>query len=188
MDGFPKSRGISSVDGTDVREAHSKFWIAAYTRPRSEKKVKSYLDKLGIEAYLPIQKQIRQWSDRKKKVDVVVIPMVIFVNIDKEDFHKIISHPLILRPFTFPGCKDIAKIPVNQIDKLKFILGQSDYPVHFDPADFQIKDKVRIIRGTLMGLTGEVISYDNNSLELAVSIALGGTARLKIEKIDVESV
>ena len=153
MTDFIESRGVSPVYGTDGREACPKFWIALYTRPRSEKKVKQILDKIGIETYLPMQNQMRQWSDRKKLVDVVVIPMTIFVNISKEKLPLINNHPLILRPFTFPGSKDIAKIPVNQIELLKFILGQSDYPVYFDTSAFQANDKVRVLRGPLMGLT-----------------------------------
>ena len=73
----------SSVNGTDDREAYSKSWIALYTRPRSEKKVRDYLNSIGIENYLPVQYQLRQWSDRKKLVEVVVIPMVIFVTIER---------------------------------------------------------------------------------------------------------
>lgn len=120
MADFQELRSVSPVVGTDDREARPKFWIALYTRPRSEKKVKEILDKMGIETYLPIQKQMRQWSDRKKLVDVVVIPMTIFVNLSKKKIPLIINHPLNLRPFAFPGSKDIAKIPVNQIDLLKF--------------------------------------------------------------------
>ena len=57
---------VSAVIGTDECEARSKFWIAVYTRPRSERKAVSELNKLGIETYLPVQKQLRKWSDRKK--------------------------------------------------------------------------------------------------------------------------
>ena len=176
---------VPAVDGTDGREACSKAWVALYTRPRSEKKVKSFLDNLRIESYLPIQKQLRQWSDRKKLVEVVIIPMVIFVYADKGERSQIINHSLIIRPFTLPGSKDIAIIPVKQIEQLKFILGQSDYMVSFDPTEYKIKDKVQVIRGPLKGLTGEVINSDNTCLEIAVSVGLGGSARLKIEKIDV---
>ena len=89
----------SSVDVTDDREARPKFWVALYTRPRSEKKVRAYLDSIGIENYLPVQMQLRQWSDRKKMVEVVVIPMVIFVSVDKNDPAKLPTSPLIIRPF-----------------------------------------------------------------------------------------
>lgn len=55
MTTFHESRGVTPVNGTDDHEAHSKIWIAVYTRPRSEKKVANELSKSGIETYLPIQ-------------------------------------------------------------------------------------------------------------------------------------
>lgn len=185
MADLKNSRGVTAVNGTDGREAYPKFWVALYSRPRSEKKVKEFLDRMGFETYLPVQKQIRQWSDRKKQVDVVVIPMTVFVKLSRDYLYKVLGHPLIIRPFSLPGSREIAEIPESQIERLKFILGQSDYPVSFDPTVFRIKDKVRVLRGPLMGLTGEVINFDNNSLELAVAVGIGGTARLKIEHTDI---
>ena len=182
---FQESRGVPPVNGTDDREARPKFWIALYTRPRSERKVKEFLDKIGIETYLPIQKQMRQWSDRKKLVDVVVIPMTIFVNISKENLPLIINHTLILRPFTFPGSKDITKIPVNQIEKLKFILGQSDVPVEIDTQTFETNDNVEVIRGYFTGLKGEVHECADGTTEVIVRIDLLGGAKLKISKCDL---
>lgn len=181
-----KTKSVSSVNGTDDREARSKFWIALYTRPRSEKKAKAFLDHEGIETYLPIQKQIRQWSDRKKLVEVVVIPMIVFVHIEKEMLHQIINHSLILKPLTLPGSKEVSIIPENQIDKLRFILGQSDYPISFEPSSFHVNDKVRIVRGPLLGLVGDISILGDDYVELAVSVGLKGTARLKIEKINIE--
>ena len=70
MNDNSNTHSVPPVNGTDDREARSKFWIAVYTRPRSEKKAASELNKLGIETYLPIQRQLRKWSDRKKIVDV----------------------------------------------------------------------------------------------------------------------
>lgn len=176
---------VSPVNGTDDREARPKFWIALYTRPRSEKKIKAYLDELGIETYLPIQKQMRLWSDRKKQVDVVVIPMVIFVNTDKEKLHKILKHSLILRAFTLPGCKDVAIIPATQIERLKFILGQSDVPVEFDTQIFKTNDNVEVIRGHLAGLKGEVRECCDGTTEVIVHINLLGGAKLKISEYDL---
>lgn len=179
----------SSVDVTDDREARPKFWIALYTRPRSEKKVRAYLDSIGIENYLPVQMQLRQWSDRKKMVEVVVIPMVIFVSVDKNDPAKLPTSPLIIRPFySMGGSKKPALIPDSQIKQLKFILGQSDYPVTFDSDILKVNDKVRVLRGPLMGLTGEILACDDKFLELAVPIGIRGAARLTIEKINVEAI
>jgi len=41
-------------------------WYAIYTRPRAEKQVAERLHEKGIHVYLPLQKKLRQWSDRKK--------------------------------------------------------------------------------------------------------------------------
>ena len=84
------------------------------------------------------------------------------------------------------GGKKPAIIPDSQIEQLKFILGQSDYPVTFDSTIFKVNDKVRVVRGPLMGLTGEIVNCDDKYLELAVPIGIRGAARLNIEKINVE--
>lgn len=63
-----KKECTTPVNVADGREARSKFWIAAYTRPKSEKKAAVELAKSGIEIYVPIQTQIREWSDRRKKL------------------------------------------------------------------------------------------------------------------------
>lgn len=88
---------VSPVNGTDDREARPKFWIAAYTRPRCEKKAVAEIKKLGIETYLPTQVQIRQWSDRKKKIETAIIPMVAFFYVDKTEISLIRNHALIIR-------------------------------------------------------------------------------------------
>ena len=43
-------------------------WYALYTKPRWEKKVAKALEKIGIIVYCPMITEVRQWSDRKKKV------------------------------------------------------------------------------------------------------------------------
>ena len=48
-------------------------WFAIYTRPKNEKKVAEQLFNLGIEVYCPMVTQMKQWSDRKKKVESPLI-------------------------------------------------------------------------------------------------------------------
>ncbi|MDE6523214.1 MAG: UpxY family transcription antiterminator [Muribaculaceae bacterium] len=186
MADFQESRGVTPVNGTDDREAYPKFWIAAYTKPRSEKKAASELTKLGIETYVATQYQIRQWSDRKKKVEIVVIPSIIFAQIFEEQLTSILFHRNILKVITRPGEKKAAKIPSVQIDKLKFILGQTEIPVLFDPNLFSVHNTVRVVRGPLNGLEGEVIHCNNDSSELIVQIDLLGGARMTIDKKELE--
>ena len=37
------------------------LWHVAYVKSRSEKKVKERLDRMGIQAFLPLIKTVRQW-------------------------------------------------------------------------------------------------------------------------------
>ena len=47
------------------------YWYALYVKPRSEKKVATRLTNLGFEVCVPTQQVMRQWSDRKKKVEIL---------------------------------------------------------------------------------------------------------------------
>ena len=47
----------------------NKQWIVVRSKPRSEKVVYKELVSKNIEAYLPLLKERRKWSDRKKWVE-----------------------------------------------------------------------------------------------------------------------
>ena len=119
-------------------------------------------------------------------VDVVVIPMIIFVLNDNLDLPKISKDSNIIKVFTNPGSVAPAKIKDDEIERIKYILGQREVPVDFDPSIFKIDDKVRIVRGNLMGITGEIVSSDENTSELIIKLMMFGGARLKISKTDLE--
>ena len=59
-------------------------WYAIFTKSRSEKKVYERLLDADIEAFLPIVKTVRQWSDRKKTVYLPLIPSYVFVKMDEK--------------------------------------------------------------------------------------------------------
>jgi len=59
-------------------------WHVIYTMPRAERKVASSIDEMGIESYLPLYKVTRQWSDRKKKVEVPLFPNYVFVKVSEK--------------------------------------------------------------------------------------------------------
>lgn len=180
---------VPSVNGTDDREARPKFWIAVYTRPRSEKKVASELSKnksYSIETFAPTQTVISQWSDRKKKVEKVVIPLIVFCRVTEEESKFVERHPLVVKPLRWPGEKNPAKIPQEQLDRLRFMLNASDTPVDFGPIVFQEKDYVRVVRGNLQGLVGQVERTSDGKTKLVISIDLLGGAKVEINPLDLE--
>lgn len=177
---------VSSINGTDDREACSKFWVAIYSRPNSEKKLAQELSQLGIETYFPVQTQIRQWSDRKKKVDVVIIPMIVFANITDGDIASIRTHPHVIRILAYPGQKKPAHIPAKQIERLKFMLDESEKPVEFIQGNINVSDLVRVIRGHLLGLEGVVDRTPDGKPFIIVTIDILGGAKVSVNPSDLE--
>lgn len=72
-----------------MNELNSKNWHVLYTKPRAEKKLAEQLLVDGIEAYCPTQIKVKQWSDRKKKVETPVLPSMILVNVDMKEKNKV---------------------------------------------------------------------------------------------------
>lgn len=58
-----------------------KEWFVIYTKPRCEKKIAQKLEALGIEVFCPLITTIKQWSDRKKKVEIPLFSSYIFLKI-----------------------------------------------------------------------------------------------------------
>ena len=178
----------SFVNGTNDREAYPKRWVAALVQMHCEKKVAAKLDKMGIANYVPAQQEEHQWSDRKKKIDRVVIPMVIFVRLaqDEEDDFRRLS--FILKFITYPGSKELATpIPDEQIEKLKFLLHNTDAKVSI-VENLKVGDRVRLIRGPMKGLEGELSYIEENKPIVAIRIDGLGYACVSVEKNNIQMI
>lgn len=170
-------------------------WFVAIVKPRHEKTVAEKLRNSGFDCYVASQPELRIWKNgRRKIVDRVVIPSVVFVRCNEAQRRSIVSLPYISRFLvnhtTETGGlnKPVAVVPDEQIAKLRFMLGQSDTPVNFKPSVFRINDNVRVIRGRLAGLEGEIIKNPDGSHVLAVGILLLGGATVFINPSDVEHI
>lgn len=180
-------------DAVGVPKRH---WYVAIVNRNSEKQSAEKLEKLGVETYVPIQEEIRVWKNgRKSKVDRIVIPSTLFVHCTEAIRREIVGLPFIFRFMTnrAASLKDSALKPVaiiseKEIGRLKFMLGQSDIPVSLTSRPYIKGDKVRVIRGSLMGLEGEVIDMSSSKVELTVDMDMLGGARLLIDTVNLELV
>ena len=92
-------------------------WFVLFTKPRFEKKVEERLLSFGIEAYCPTRKEIRFWSDRKKKVDIPVLPSMVLVKLKEEDINKVFNISGVVRYMFWLGKRAI--VTEKEIDILK---------------------------------------------------------------------
>ena len=186
MEGDVRKGKGSFVNGTDDREAYPKRWIAVLVKVNCEKRTATRLGKVGYETYIPIQQEIHQWSDRKKKVDRLIMPMVVFVRATVCEEEWLRNQSYIHKLLALPGSDDDKKrfatpIPDSQIERLKFLLENAETEVTI-VSNFKVGDSVRIASGPLKGLEGLVCEADEKSSIVGIQIDGLGYACVKIFK------
>lgn len=119
-------RNVLPTDVIGRSVAHSKRWLVAIVRIHHEKKTSERLTKMGVENFLPIQQEVHNWSDRRKVVDRVILPMMIFVHVDPQEQKEVLTLSAISRYMVLRGESTPAVIPDQQMLRFKFMLDYSD--------------------------------------------------------------
>jgi transcription antitermination factor NusG len=161
------------IDGpilTSVRvPCENVSWFAIQTWPRYEKKIAARLQEKGIEVFLPLVAERRQWSDRRSLVHMPLFPSYVFVRITQTPVARI---PIL-------GTNGVARfvggrstgvpIPDDQIESVRAILS-SETPFWQHPF-LEIGRRVRIMGGSLDGVQG-ILLAKNSDLSLVVSVQI----------------
>ena len=72
-------------------------WFVLCTKPRNELKVTERLTRLGVEVYTPTKIEVRQWSDRKKKVITPLLPSMVLVRLSEKELATLFEVPGVTR-------------------------------------------------------------------------------------------
>lgn len=135
-----------------------KKWYAVYTKSRKEKITAERLKEKDIEVYLPLYKTLRQWSDRKKTVELPLIHCYIFVRSNLKDYYTILNTDGVVSFVKFETKP--APIPDYQINNLKILLGKNT-SVEITSRKYNIGEEVKVKSGPLKGLSGYIIKHKN---------------------------
>lgn len=157
---------------SDAEKAGKQKWYPVYTHPRAEKKAYEALRKKGIETYLPLYRQLKRWSDRKKWVEEPFIKSYLFVRAGEHELTNVLMTKGIARFIYFSG--KIASMPDRQIEDLKLLMA-SPYELEVTEEDLQPGEKIFIKAGPLKGMSGEIISYRSQK-QLAIKLESLGYA------------
>ena len=164
-----------------------KSWLAAYVRLYHEKKTRDRLTAMGIESFLPVQEEIHQWSDRRKKIERVVIPMMIFVPVDPAERAEVLTLSSVSRYMVLRGQSTPAVIPDEQMERFRFMLDYSEEAIEVCSSPLAPGEQVRVIKGPLAGLEGELVTIDGKS-KVAVRLDMLGCAHVDMPVGFVERV
>lgn len=170
-----KSKNAGPSYGTGEGVAYSRCWYVAMVHSQHEKKVAERLAKMGIECFVPVQQEVHQWSDRRKMVDVVLLPMMVFVHVNPQERLEVLSFSAVSRYMVMRGEKSPAVIPDDQMARFRFMLDYSGEAICMNSVPMARGEKVRVIKGPLSGLEGELVMMDGKS-KIAVRLNMLGCA------------
>lgn len=129
-------------------------WRALYVASRSEKKVTERLIELGLEAYVPLKKEKRQWSDRKKIVITPLINGYVFVKINGQQRDLVFKANAVIQYVKFNGSDAIIK--EEEINVLKNIEEKGYYAEASILEKYSAGERTLIKYGQFKGMTGIV--------------------------------
>ncbi len=133
-----------------------KKWYLLYTKPRNEKKVNTELQIRGFETYLPIQKTLKQWSDRKKMVEEPLFKSYLFINTTLSFYYDILNVNGIVKFVNFE--KSPVVVNENEIKIIKQMLGTEMFLDVVNEKLIQ-GSKVEVIAGPMIGVKGNIVEY-----------------------------
>lgn len=165
-----------------------KYWFAARTRDKQEFTVRKFLEKLkseenlDVDCYLPTQIVISQLKYRRKRSEVPVIRNVIFVHATKQtacDISNNYSVPLFYMKDLFT--RAMLVVPDKQMEDFMFVMDLNPNGVNFDNELLTVGHKVKVVKGDLRGVEGEVAT-DTNKTYVVIRIKDILTASIKLPK------
>lgn len=161
-----------------IKPLHLYNWYAVYVKSRAEKKAQSELQVKEIETFLPLQRKLRQWSDRKKWVEMPLISGYLFVKISRKEYDSVLQSNYVVSYVRFEGTA--AVIPDNQIDYLKLMLKQDNLDIEITRESFEPGQMIEVIAGPLIGLRGKLVRIKGKN-KVAIELEqLGYSALIEI--------
>jgi len=132
----------------------SLLWHVIYTRGRYEKRIAEQITEQGIEIFFPLVKQLRQWKDRKKWVEIPLFPNYIFVKADEKILSEILHINGVLKSVNSYG-KPVT-VSNKQMSSISKLIHETQYPeVEFNLPE--IGSDIKIISGPLKGISGKLM-------------------------------
>lgn len=149
-----------------ANKEQSKRWYALYTKSRNEKKVNERLKAIGVETYLPLKKSLRQWSDRKKIVDMPLINSYIFVRTIQENLYELIKVEGVTRYISFSGRP--VQVRDNEIELLKEFL-ENDSNIDVIDGIPKVGKQIKFTKGIFKDYEGKIVKI-NRKNQIAIEI------------------
>ena len=153
-------------------------WKALYVESRTEKKVNIALQQLGLQSYVPLKTEKKQWSDRKKTVTTPLINGYVFVKTNNQNRELVFKVSGVIQYVRY-NSKD-AEIKETEIEILKSIEQKGYYVEGKFGIDFKVGQTTLITHGPFKGYCGIVKSKANETLYYIAIKSIDYTLTIKV--------
>ncbi|MCR4030900.1 MULTISPECIES: UpxY family transcription antiterminator [Flavobacterium] len=150
-------------------------WYVVYTKPKWEKKVADKLKQLGIECYCPLITQVKQWSDRKKKIEVPLFNSYVFVQLKDSERNSVFQVAGVVRYLFWLGKPALVKDEEIEVIK-KSLKDPNLYDVTV--SSIQVGDKIKLDSGAFINQNAIVQEVSGNYYILVLE-TLGCVLKIK---------
>ena len=140
-------------------------WYAVYTKPRFEKKVYKLLTDKGLEAYCPLNRVKKKWSDRLRWVNEPLFKSYVFVRVGEDNLPKVREVNGVVNFVYWLGKP--AVIRHKEIETIRKFLNEYD-DVKVVSLDLNPDIKVTIRKGVLMNKSAKVIKEMHKKVQVVI--------------------
>lgn len=150
-------------------------WYVLYTKPKWEKKVAERLIQMGVDCYCPVITKVKEWSDRKKKVEMPLFNSYVFVNLKDTDRNSVFQIAGVVRYLFWLGKPAIVRDEeINIIKKSLSATNISDISV----TSIQVGDRIKLESGAFSNQDA-IVQEVSNTHYILVLESLGCVLKIK---------
>lgn len=163
-----------------------KNWFVVYTKPKWEKKVAEQLKEKGVECYCPLISQVKQWSDRKKKIEVPLFNSYVFVQLEESNRNDVFLSTGVVRYLFWLGKPAIVRDVEIQTIK-KWLDGSQVNEITIE--QYQVGDRVKVASGPFSSQEA-IIQEVNKTHFVLVLESLGCVLKMNLKGVNnsIESI
>ncbi|MFO0983934.1 MAG: UpxY family transcription antiterminator [Planctomycetota bacterium] len=172
----------SCVESVAVPAASAAPWYALRTRSRHEKLVHARLTSLGVETFLPLQRRVQRWSDRKRLIELPLFPGYLFLRGDALQRERAAWTPGAVGYAGTDRAPGV--VAADELDAVRAVIARL---VPFDPyPGLLCGQRVRVTAGPLRGVVGTLVERGRHyRLQIAIQ-AIGRSILAEVDATDVE--
>jgi transcription antitermination factor NusG len=137
-------------------------WFVAHTKLRCELKASCFFEKNGVESYVPVFEEKKEWSDRTKKIIRPAVSGYVFFRLEKVDYSFINLNPFLRNVVRRFG--QAVEIDGSEIQTMKDCLKQ-----YTENLSLGAGDTVKVLSGVLKNKKGLVEGVENNFVILLIN-------------------